>query len=203
LLALYPDLDVMPVCADFTQPFELPEARRTVARRIVYFPGSTIGNFGPMAARRLLRRIAEQCGPGGGLVIGADLKKDSAVLERAYDDDRGVTASFNRNLLIRINRELDADFQPDQYRHHALYNADRGRVEMHLISLEDQVVTLDDAEFSFSLGETIHTESSHKYDLEGFCKLARTAGFRVHTVWTDANEMFSVQYLVTDAGDQL
>ncbi len=191
----YPKLKVVPVCADFTQPFELPDGRTFGRRRIVYFPGSTLGNFHRDAARRLLRMIARACGEGGGLLIGVDLEKDRETLERAYNDSQGVTAQFNLNLLRRINRELDADFNLRRFRHRAVYNAEAGRMEMHLVSLAEQAVHIGDEEFHFDEGETIHTEISCKYTLEGFRKLAESAGLAVRQVWTDPKQWFSVQYL--------
>ena len=193
LAEAYPDLDVRPVCADYTSAFALPDvqARRTV----VYFPGSTIGNFKPEEAEAFLRRIADVCGRGGGLLIGVDLKKDRATLEAAYDDGEGVTALFNLNLLRRINRELGADFDLDAFAHRAFYNADEGRIEMHLVSLKDQRVRLNGTSVAFEEGETIHTENSYKYSLGGFARLAARAGFAVEAVWTDADDRFSVQYL--------
>ncbi len=145
----YPGLPVLPVVADFTRPFELPPLPATAGRRIVFFSGSTIGNFRPNEAVRLLRQMAQVCGPAGGLLVAADLKKDRAVLEAAYNDLAGVTAAFNLNLLTRINRELGGDFVPEAFRHHAFYNARRGRVEMHLVSREDQTVSVGETPVSF------------------------------------------------------
>ena len=127
---------------------------------MVYFPGSTIGNFTPEAAVALLRQTARLCGPGGGLLLGVDLRKDPRVLEAAYNDRRGVTAAFNRNLLVRINRELGADFDVEQFAHHAFYNAAQGRIEMHLVSRRDQGVRVGGEAFSFAAGESIRTENS-------------------------------------------
>ncbi|MCH8805400.1 MAG: L-histidine N(alpha)-methyltransferase [Planctomycetes bacterium] len=193
----YPDLQVIAVCADFASNCELPCPRRAAARRAVYFPGSTIGNFRPADAEQLLRRIARIVGRGGGLLIGADLKKDRETLERAYNDRAGVTSAFNLNLLHRINRELGADFDLDAFRHRATYNAAHGRIESHLVSRRAQTVRLNGSVFRFERGETIHTESSHKYSLDGFRALADRAGFDVQDVWTDERGLFSVQYLTT------
>lgn len=198
LFARYPDLDVLPVCADFTQAFEVPEPRRPARRRAVYFPGSTIGNFGPAGAARLLRGIAALCGPGGGLLIGVDLKKDPAALLRAYSDESGVTRAFNLNLLARINRELDADFDLDQFQHHAFYNAQEGRMESHLVSLRDQTVAVAGRAIRFRQGETIHTENSYKYDLDQFRALAASSGLVRRQVWTDPERLFSVQHLTVE-----
>ena len=192
----HPDLEVLPVCADFTEPFALPLAKRPAKRRIVYFPGSTIGNFDPDDVVRFLGLVRRQCGPYGGLLIGVDLPKDRAVLEAAYDDARGVTAEFNRNLLRRLNRELDADFDLSAWSHRAVYDATLGRVEMHLVSERAQRVRIGDTRLDFQAGESIHTESSYKYALERFEAFAREAGLAVRDVWTDDRELFSVQYLI-------
>ncbi len=192
----HPELEVLPVCADFTRPFELPRPATKPARDVAYFPGSTIGNFAEPEARELLGQIAALTGPGGGLLIGADLEKDADTLEAAYDDAEGVTAEFNLNLLARINRELEADFRLERFRHEAVWEPKRGRVEMHLVSLDEQAVSIGDARIRFARGESIHTESSHKYSVEGFAALAGSAGFRVERVWTDPGRLFSVQLLV-------
>ena len=194
----YPDVEVLPVCADFTAPFGIPETRRRAARRVVYFPGSTIGNFTRDGAIDLMRNVGELCGPGGALLIGVDLKKDRATLERAYDDSQGVTAEFNRNVLVRMNRELDADFDVSEFAHRAVWVEGPGRVEMHLVSQVDQTVHLDDERIEFAAGEHICTEHSHKYTLDGFAKLANAAGFSVGEIWTDKNRRFSVQILERD-----
>ncbi len=194
----YPALDLLPVCADFTQPFDLPAPAAEGIRRVVYFPGSTIGNLSPDGAAALLADSAALVGDGGGLLIGVDLKKDPAVLERAYNDAQGVTASFNKNLLRRLNRELDADFDLDTFRHKAIYNVAQGRIEMHLLSDRHQTVRVDGEEISFAAGETIHTEDSHKFALDEFAALARPAGWTVRRVWTDSDKLFSVQYLTVD-----
>jgi len=188
----YPDVPIVPVCADYTRTFELPPARE---RTIVYFPGSTIGNFHPWEAREFLSRIAAQCGADGGLLIGVDLKKDPAVLHRAYNDSRGVTAAFNLNLLARINRELDGDFLTNDFTHEAIYNQALGRIEMHLVSAVSQMVQVGGHMFSFDERETIHTECSYKYTIDEFAALARSAGFEPVRVWTDVGGYFSVQYL--------
>ncbi|MFH1646759.1 MAG: L-histidine N(alpha)-methyltransferase [Chloroflexota bacterium] len=191
----YPALEILPVCADYTGDFALPAPRRRSDRIAVYYPGSTIGNFEPAPAREFLRHIAGVCRPGGALLIGVDLKKDENVLHAAYNDRDGVTAAFNLNLLERINRELEADFDTGQFEHRAVYNAREGRIEMHLVSRKEQVVRLDSVSIPFARGESIWTESSYKYDLEGFGKLAAAAGFSVDKVWTDERWWFSVQYL--------
>lgn len=189
----YPSLTVRPVVADFTTPFELPDL--PAARRVVYFPGSTVGNFDPPEADALLRRIARLVGPGGGHLLGVDLRKDASVLERAYNDTAGVTAAFNRNLLVRINHELEADFDLTAFRHHAIYNADRSRIEMHLVSERRQRVRVGPAVFEFRPGETIHTESSYKYDLTELGTRAGECGLRLNQSWTDSRQYFAVLFL--------
>lgn len=191
----YPDLEILPVCADYTKKFELPTERSRVSQRVVYFPGSTIGNFDPVEARDFLSQIAELVENGGGLLIGVDLKKDSETLESAYNDGKGVTAAFNKNLLHRINRELDGDFNVDKFEHLAFYNGDLGRIELHLESLVPQAVHVGGEEIVFEEGETIHTENSYKYNLEEFAFLAARAGMTAEKVWTDPRDLFSVQYL--------
>lgn len=190
----FPGVEIEPVCADFTRPFELPPARREVRRRVVYFSGSTIGNFAPRQALTLLQRIARLVGPGGGLLIGVDLKKDRAVLEPAYDDSAGVTAAFNLNLLARANRELGADFDLGSFRHLAFYNERHGRVEMHLVSEREQAVRVGGSRFRLGEGETIRTEYSYKFGVEEFAGLARSADLEVREVWRDPAGLFSVQY---------
>jgi dimethylhistidine N-methyltransferase len=192
LAADYPHVRCRAVCADFTCPFHLPAS--TSGRRVVYFSGSTIGNFGPAEATALLRQIARLVGPGGGLLIGVDLKKDRAILEPAYDDAQGVTAAFNLNLLARINRELAGDFVLDRFRHLAFWNEEHGRIEMHLVSLEAQQVNVAGQTFFLARDETICTEYSHKYSLADFAGMARDAGLEVADVWTDEAGLFSVQY---------
>jgi dimethylhistidine N-methyltransferase len=194
LSASYPALKVLPVCADYTRPFMVPECDGAV-RTVVYFPGSTIGNFEPHDARAFLRSAAAQCGGGGALLIGVDLKKDPGILHAAYNDAARVTAEFNLNLLHRINRELDGTFAVDRFAHYAFYNPRLGRIEMHLVSQSAQSADAGGSTFHFREGETIFTESSHKYTLEEFESLARWAGWTVQNVWTDSRRLFSVQYL--------
>jgi len=191
---IFPDLEILPVCADYLQPVALPSPRHKAARNVVYFPGSTIGNFEPNEAVEFLRRVANVCQRDGGLLIGADLKKDQHLLEAAYNDPAGVTAQFNLNLLDRLNRELGADFDLDQWRHRAIYNSSAGRIEMYLISEIDQFVHLDEHKFHFRRGEKIITEFSYKYAPEEFAALARTAGFEFVRMWTDDARLFGVFY---------
>jgi L-histidine N-alpha-methyltransferase len=197
LAADYPGLNVYPLVADFTRPFKPPPV--AAGRRVVYFPGSTIGNFDPADADALLSRIARLVGPGGGLLLGVDLRKDAAVLEPAYNDARGVTAAFNRNLLVRINRELGADFDPAAFRHAARFDADRSRVEMHLVSEEEQLVRVGGRGFAFRAGESIHTENSYKYDPAELARRAAACGLRVDEAWTDERRYFAVLYLTRPA----
>ena len=194
---IFRDLEILPVCADYLQPVALPSPRHKAARNIVYFPGSTIGNFEPDEAVQFLRRIANVCRGGGGLLIGVDLKKDRQVLEAAYNDSAGVTAEFNLNLLERINRELGANFDLDQWRHRAIYNATAGRIEMHLISETDQFVHLNEHKFHFRRGEKIVTEFSYKYTPQEFAALAGEAGFEFVRMWSDDARLFGVFYFVT------
>lgn len=195
----YPHVDVVPVCADFTEDFDLPALARPPARTIVYFPGSTIGNLQRDDADVLLRRIAAQVGPGGGLLIGVDLQKDPATIEAAYNDAQGVTAEFNLNILRRINRELGADFRTDQFRHRAVYSEGRGRVEIGLVSGCEQTVRLAGEVFRFAPGEEIRTEFSHKYTIGGFSEMACPAGFALGRTWTDPLQRFAVLYFTRSA----
>ena len=196
LAADYPELNIQPVCADFTQDFEIPEIAEA-RRRVVFFPGSTIGNMHPPEASELLSGMADVCGPDGGVLIGVDLKKDPDVLEAAYDDSAGVTGEFNLNLLRRINRELDGDFDESAFRHRAKYNDELGRVEMHLVSEREQEVQIADQSFEFAEGESIHTECSYKYTTDEFAGLAAASGLAVSKVWRDSARLFSVQFLKT------
>lgn len=189
----FPQIEILPVTADFTRPVPIPVPGRTPARKIVYFPGSTIGNFEPEAALGLLNVMHEEAGPGGALLIGVDLKKDCKIIESAYNDSEGVTAQFNLNVLRRLNREYGTDFDLDAFRHMAKYNDSLGRIEMWLISQRDQEVTLGEHRFSFTEGEKIITEYCHKFSLEGFRELASAAGFEHVNTWLDPNQWFSIQ----------
>ena len=182
----FPWLRILPVAADFSRPLDLPAAK---APRTAYFPGSTIGNLTPDEAHGFLARARAQASR---MLIGADLKKDANLLHAAYNDSRGVTAAFNLNLLTRINRELGGDFALRRFSHYAFYNAACGRIEMHLVSLEKQTVKLAAHRFAFERGESIHTENSYKYSLEGFRALAMNAGFRQARWWTDRRGLFAL-----------
>lgn len=197
----FPWLEVHAARTDFTRLMTLPPTS-PAGRRLAFFPGSSIGNFDPDAAIEFLGMIADMVGPGGLLLIGVDLKKDKTVLEAAYDDAQGVTAAFNLNLLARINRELGADFDLDQWQHRAVYNDARSRIEMHLVSRVQQQVTLQGQTFQFPEGETILTENSYKYSVEEFRDLAMRAGFTTDTVWVDADHLFSLHLLQTSGADE-
>lgn len=191
----YPALQVHPVCADFTQLFELPKHAAAAQRRVVYFPGSTLGNFTHGDARDLLARIRKMIGRDGALLIGIDLRKDPQVLKRAYDDDAGVTAEFNLNALRHINRELGCNFDLNAFEHCAVWVEDESRIEMHLVSKRDQVVNVRGERIPIARGEHLRTEYCHKYTLEGFADLAASADLAVARVWMDAGKQFSVQLL--------
>ena len=200
LQVAYPDVEILPVVADFTEGFSLPRSDRKPSHAAVYFPGSTIGNFTIDDARSMLERIAMVLGPQGGLLIGIDLQKDPDIIRAAYNDRQGVTAEFNLNLLRRINTELDADFELDQFKHRAEYSPESGRVEIHLESLAAQSVSIGEHSFEFREGEMILTEYSHKYTIEGFAKLASSSNFRLHKSWTDDQQRFAVLHLVNENG---
>lgn len=193
--AAYPGLEVLAVEADFTRAVELPQPERTPQSRVAFFPGSTIGNFDPMDAEAFLAGIRQTVGKDGLLLIGVDLKKDAARLIDAYDDARGVTAAFNKNLLTRMNNELGADFDLSLFRHVARYNALAGRIEMHLESVTDQAVNVGTHTFHFAAGETIHTENSYKYAPDEFEALAERTGFEKTAIWCDADNLFAVMLL--------
>ncbi|MFN3625588.1 MAG: L-histidine N(alpha)-methyltransferase [Hyphomicrobium sp.] len=190
----FPSLSVMPVVGDFSRPLPLPDELGG-RPRIGFFPGSTIGNLTEEEAVALLASMRETLGDDGSLVIGADLKKDVRRLIAAYDDAQGVTAAFNLNLLGRANRDLGADFDLDAFHHLATYDVRHGRIDMHLVSRVAQVVTLFGRRFRFTAGERIHTEHSHKYDIEGFRGLVQRAGWQPQACWTDAEHLFSVHVL--------
>lgn len=191
----FPDLPILPVCADYTGWFELPGSRGREGRSVGFFPGSTIGNFTPAEAAQFLGGVNRLLGPDSMMIIGVDRPKDPAVLEAAYDDANGVTAAFNRNLLVRINRELGGDFDLGQFQHRVRWNAAESRMEMHLVSRVPQVVEISGRRFSFARGESVHTENSYKYSFEAFLKLAATAGYTADAVWSDPADWFSVYVL--------
>jgi dimethylhistidine N-methyltransferase len=193
----YPTLRLHPVIADFTRPFVLPSPLLEPVRRVGFFPGSTIGNFTREEAVAFLKTTSGIL-KGGGLLIGADLIKDPAVLHAAYNDAAGVTSEFNKNLLARANRELDAEFDLDAFSHYAVYNPMAARIEMYLLSASQQRVRVGDIFVDFAEGEAIHTEDSHKYTIESFRALAWEAGFVPRQVWCDENHLFSVHWLEAD-----
>jgi L-histidine Nalpha-methyltransferase len=190
----YPGLSVLPVCADYTARFTLPPLVAG-ARRIAFFPGSTIGNFHPAEATAFLGRVRDMVGPAGAMLLGVDRRKDPRVLHAAYNDAAGVTAEFNLNLLARFNRELEGEFDLEGFAHRAFFNDAQSRIEMHLESLRDQVVWVAGTRVAFTRGETIHTENSYKYDADRLAALVEPAGFRLTRAWTDPNDWFWVVLL--------
>lgn len=189
----YPDIDIQPLATDYTHPFELPEIY-SEARKIIFFPGSTIGNFNRTTVERFFDVISGIAGEGGGMLIGVDLKKDIEILERAYNDSKGITAAFNKNMLVHLNREIESDFNPDFYDHKAVWVEKGGKIEMRLIANRDHEVKIADRCFEVSKGEYIHTENSHKYSLQEFEEVV-AQWFKVVKVWMDENKYFSLQYL--------
>jgi dimethylhistidine N-methyltransferase len=194
----FPEIEVLHVVADFTQPFDLPNPRTIPLRNVVYFPGSTIGNFEYEDALSLLRVMHTEAGANGALLIGVDLQKDPAIVSAAYNDSAGVTAKFNLNILRHLNRAFGSDFNLHAFAHRATYRPDEGRVVIELVSNAAQVVHIGDVEIEFADGESIITEYSHKYTLNGFADMAAAAGFEVRHVWTDPQQWFSVQYCVRE-----
>jgi dimethylhistidine N-methyltransferase len=189
----FPQLKVLPVTADICKPFELPEEAKDAPVRVGFFPGSTIGNFEPHEASAFLRNAANILGRGAVLIVGVDLIKPADVLNAAYNDAEGVTARFNFNLLTRINRELGGTFQLNAFEHHAFYNRERHRIEMHLASTKRQKVKVAGDTIDFRAGETIHTENSYKYSVESLAALARGVGWLPAGAWTDQHKYFSIQ----------
>jgi len=191
----HPDLNIIAICADYTKPFKMPHGMTGGADCTGFFPGSTIGNMTPEEAVEFLKTAGGLLGKGAGFIIGVDLKKDPAILHAAYNDSRGVTADFNKNVLRRINNELGGNFDLAKFRHRAIYNVPAGRIEMHLESLEAQEVTLGGQTFSLAQGETIHTENSYKYSLAEFQALAKRGGLNPARVWQDRDALFSIHFL--------
>ena len=188
----FPDLPIEPVVGDFTRKVDLPEVFLKAERRLGFFPGSTIGNFDSGGSEAFLREARGTLGQGSAFLVSADLVKDKDILLRAYDDRDGVTRAFNLNLLTRINRELEADFDLGRFRHEARWNDEESRIEMHLVSALPQEVSVAGRRFTFAEGETIHTENSHKYTVPRFTALAERAGWTVENVWTDDRDWFGV-----------
>ncbi len=195
LQSRFPEIKVWPLLADFSHQLDLP-TELAERNKLGLFLGSTIGNFAPSEATQLLRAMRATLSPEGRLIVGVDLKKDVRQLLRAYNDAKGVTAAFDLNLLSRINRELGGTFDLRAFRHEAIYNPIEGRIEMHLVSLKDQIVGVGDGEFRFREGETIHTENAYKYTIEEFHRIAASAGWRALRVWMDDQRLFSVHELV-------
>lgn len=193
----YPRLEVLPVCGDFTQGITLPPPRQPPSRVVVFFPGSTLGNFDAPQAVRLLTLMRRAAGTGGGLLVGVDLAKDPAILEQAYNDAAGVTAAFNMNLLVRLNRELAADFDTGYFRHEAVWMPAASRIEMHLVSARAQTVHVAGESVEFAAGERLVTEHCHKYTADSLSRQARAAGWMPRRSWSDSRGYFSVQYLET------
>lgn len=193
----FPELAVYPVTADFTTPFELPAEIKDMPK-VGFFPGSTIGNFDPHEACAFLRSARAILGEGAMLIVGVDLEKDEHVLHDAYNDAAGVTGDFNLNVLVRINRELGGNFDLSGFKHRAIYNRERHRIEMHLISRKAQTARVLGHSATFRAGETIHTESSYKYSIGRFTALARGSGWTPRASWTDPDGMFSVHALVAE-----
>jgi len=198
IAADFPGLEVIAVCADYTRPFALPQITGPAGKAVGFFPGSTIGNFEPEAVVAFLSHCGQLLGPGAEMLIGADVKKDKAVLDAAYNDAAGLNAAFNLNLLHRIAKELDSDITIDDFAHVAFYNPDEGRVELYIKSLKDQDAVIAGRRLSFAVGELIHTENSYKYAIPEFRALAARAGFRTLDTWTDAEGKFAVYYLRRD-----
>ena len=190
----FPWLNIHAICADFGDrsltSLDLPDGKR-----VVFYPGSTMGNMEPAAAKQFLNSLRQWLSDDGGLLIGIDLHKSEPVLNAAYNDRQGVTAAFNLNVLNNVNNLLDANFDVDNFDHHAFYDAGQRRIEMHLVSNEDHIVRVDGTAIAFSKGESIHTENSYKYTLESFTALAAEAGFAVQRSWVDDEQLFSVHYL--------
>lgn len=191
----YPELEVLAVCADFTQKFEVPVPQKKVAHKVIYFPGSTIGNFDRDQAVELLQKMASLSSSSDGLLIGIDLKKEASILNRAYNDEQGLTKGFNLNLLVRINKELGGNFQLDEFQHKAFYNEQEGRIEMHLMSAVEQTVSINEHQFHFREGENIQTEYSYKYSVDEFAQMASLANYTLQKSWIDENHLFGVLYL--------
>jgi L-histidine N-alpha-methyltransferase len=195
IAGVLPDLEVLPVCADYTQPFPLPKAMANVGKYVLFYPGSTIGNFDRAEATAFLKRMAEQIGPGGALLVGFDLKKDPLVLHAAYSDAAGFTARFNKNLLVRVKSQLDADVDIDAFQHYAFYDPVEGRIEMHLVSLRDQSIRVGGQKFQFTTGESIWTESSYKYSRADIRSMAARAGLRAAAEYVDDKGWFQLALL--------
>ncbi|MCF8260705.1 MAG: L-histidine N(alpha)-methyltransferase [Melioribacteraceae bacterium] len=194
LRVIFPNLEIIPIAADYTHPIRFPELKSEVSKTIAYFPGSTLGNFEEYEAIEFLKMVAEETGKNGGLLLGIDMVKDKKVLEAAYNDSEGITAEFNLNILQNINELFYTDFNPSNFEHNALFNDDKSRIEMHLISKKNQTVSLDNLQFPILKGESLLTEYSHKYTMEMFQKIC-SGIFTIEKFWTDDKKYFSILYL--------
>lgn len=198
LAQCYPHVQILPLCADFTRPFQLPSPLLPPRQTLLFFPGSTLGHFSPVETENLLRNLLPLAGPDGAVLIGVDHKKHADVLEAAYNDSWGITAAFNKNILARANREVQGDFNLSRFEHLAFYNEADGRVEMHLVSLDQQPVHLSGEGVWFDAGESILTDSAYKYFPEEFMQLTRRAGWVPTALWSDAKNYFSLHYLTVE-----
>jgi dimethylhistidine N-methyltransferase len=195
----YPDLKILAVCADYTAEMLLPDyGISSIQKKVIFFPGTTIGNLEPNEAIQLLKRSAMIVGSGGAMLIGFDMKKDPQILHAAYNDAKGVTAAFNMNLLTHINRELEADFDVNTFAHYAFFNLSKNRIEMHLVSLMEQTVIISDQPFRFLEGESIQTENSYKFSLQDIKDLSERGGFKLSKFWTDPENHFYLCYLLAN-----
>ncbi|TQV73020.1 L-histidine N(alpha)-methyltransferase [Aliikangiella marina] len=190
----FSDIEIRPIQGDFTEPYQWT-GKKSLTNRVVFFPGSTIGNFTPAQAEQFLKNQKRFAGKEGAMIIGVDLVKPLQKLESAYNDSQGVTAEFNKNLLVRINNELGGNFELDQFEHTAVFNPAESRIEMRLVSQQNQSVKINRQEFHFDEYEYIHTENSYKYTIEAFTALAERAGLKSHKVWTDDENLISLHYL--------
>lgn len=203
LQTMFPSIQMRPICADYTRLLSLPINTSSAQRRVVFFPGSTIGNSTPVEAVQLLRHAAQLVGSNGALLIGVDSKKSPAILNAAYNDASGYTAAFNQNLLLRIQHELGAQLDVEGFAHYAYYNAAQGRIEMHLVSQRRQTIQLGGEHFKFDEGESLHTENSYKYTAQEFQQLARTAGWYPKMLWSDSDGLFNVYYFSLSATEPI
>ena len=198
IVEAFPNLQTQTIVGDFTKKIDIDallEAHPNITNRLIFFPGSTFGNFDPAQGQEFLQNMRHLIGGKGGMIIGVDAVKPVDILERAYDDSDGVTAAFNKNLLQRINNELGGDFNLSKFKHRAIFNQQQSRIEMHLESMEAQIVTIGEQAISFKAGESIHTENSHKYDVPHFTEIANQAGFNIKQYWQDSKKYFNIFYL--------
>lgn len=190
----FPELDIYPIAADFTNPIQFPDIFGDVKRRVLFFPGSSIGNFTDEESKKFIQIASINCGPEGGLLIGIDMFKDKEIIESAYNDSKGITAEFNLNILSRINNDFEADFIPDNFTHNAVFNNEKSRIEMYLVCNAEQNVRLNGTTITIQKNESILTEYSHKYTLENFNRIIEDY-FEIDKIWTDDKKFFSLLYL--------